>query len=298
MRRATLTEGTLIGGRYRVAATLGSGTMGTVYRATRISDGLPVAVKLISKDPHSSELARRVAREAQALAALEHPHALAVIELGEDAHGTFLVTKLAPGVSLDAILSARRLPPELALMIADQVLAALEHAHGLGILHRDVKPGNVIVAFQPDGRPHARLIDFGLAKFQNHEVWGAQSMITSQGAIVGTPAYIAPEQLFGPFVDARSDVYSAGVLLFELLTGSWPFVAEEVADVLRAHALAPVPSLGETRPDVSFHPKLEALVARALAKKMDARFENAGKLRDALRSVPHPAATGPHQSRP
>ncbi len=147
------------------------------------------------------------------------------------------------------------------------------------------------MAFRPDGRPHARLIDFGLAKFQNHEVWGAQSMITSQGAIVGTPAYIAPEHLFGPRVDARSDVYSAGVLLFELLTGSWPFVAEEVADVLRAHALEPVPTLAATRPELSFHPALESLVARALAKKMDARFKDAGELRAALRSVPHPAAS-------
>lgn len=285
-----LAPGTIVGGKYRVIAPLGAGTMGCVHRAARVSDGLPVALKLIAPTESSPQLARRLEREAKALGAIAHPHALAALDLGHDSLGTYLVTELAPGASLESMMRARRLPPQLALSIADQVLSALAHAHSLGILHRDVKPENVIVAMRPDGAPHARLLDFGLAKFHDREVWGVQSMLTSQGAFVGTPAYLAPEQVFGPSVDARSDVYSAGVLMFEMLTGSWPFVAEEVVDVLRAHALEPVPTLAATRPELEFAPGLEALVARALAKKPRERFADAGEMRTALGAIRRPAA--------
>ncbi|MDQ3037085.1 MAG: serine/threonine protein kinase, partial [Myxococcota bacterium] len=285
-----LAPGTIVGGRYRVVAPLGAGTMGCVHRAVRVSDGKPVALKIIPAGESSPQLVRRLEREAKALGALAHRHALAALDLGEDALGTFLVTELVPGASLESMLRAQRLAPELALAIADQILSALAHAHALGILHRDVKPENVVVAMLPDGTPHARLLDFGLAKFHDREAWGVQSMLTSQGAFVGTPAYLAPEQVFGPSVDERSDVYSAGVVLFELLTGSWPFVAEEIVDVLRAHALEPVPTLAGTRPELEFCAELEALVARALAKKPRERFVDAGDMRVALSALPRPAA--------
>lgn len=285
-----LAAGSVVGERYRVVASLGRGTMGRVYSAVRLSDGLAVALKILAATEAGGALGKRLGREAKALGAIAHPHVAGVVELGEDARGAFLATELAPGVSLERMLRERRLAPELALAIGDQVLSALAHAHALGILHRDVKPENVIVEIAPGGAPHARLLDFGLAKFHDRGTWGAQSTLTQQGAIVGTPAYLAPEQVFGPSVDARSDVYSMGVLLFEMLTGSWPFVAEDVVDVLRAHALSEVPTLAETRGDVAFRPELEAVVARALAKKPRDRWDGAGEMREALRAVPRPAA--------
>ncbi|WP_053234247.1 serine/threonine-protein kinase [Sandaracinus amylolyticus] len=284
-----IATGTLVGGRYRIEARIGEGTMGSVHRATREPDGRAVAIKIIPASAATEELTKRLEREGRALAALRHPHVLEVFDLGVDPLGTYLVTELATGVSLDDMLQRARLAPALALAIADQVISALAHAHEVGILHRDVKPGNVIVGEGPGGAPHAKLLDFGLAKFHDRVAFGAETTLTSRGTFVGTPAYVAPEQVFGPSVDARSDVYSAGVLLFELLTGSWPFVAEEVVDVLRAHALQAPPALSAMRDDVVFREELEELVARALAKNPGKRFADARELLAAFRALPRPA---------
>jgi len=290
MDRVGLAPGATVGGRYRIESVLGAGTMGVVHRAVR-DDGARVALKVLYGEAlQREEMRRRFEREAKALATVAHPNVLAVLELGQDPQGLFLVTELLEGRTLESLIEGERLTPEMALSIADQILAGLGHAHALGILHRDIKPENVYLQTTPKGH-RVKLLDFGLAKFHDRETWGAQSALTAQGAILGSPAYMAPEAVFGPTVDARTDVYSAGVVLFELFTGSWPFVAEEMVDLFRAHAMEPPPSLGATRPELRFHPDLEAFIARALAKSPADRFDDALAMRAALSKVPRPVAT-------
>jgi serine/threonine-protein kinase len=290
MESAGLAPGTVVGGQYRIESVLGAGSAGVVHRAIR-SDGVRVALKLLHGDAlRREDLRRRFEREAKALAAAAHPNVLSVLELGQDASGLYLVTELLEGRTLESLVQESRLAPDLALAIADQILAGLGHAHSLGILHRDVKPENVYLERTSSGM-RAKLLDFGLAKFHDQTTWGQQSMLTQEGTLLGSPAYMAPEAVFGPTVDARTDVYSSGVLLFELLTGTWPFVAEEIVDILRMHAIDPAPPLSAARPDVTFHPDLEKLIARALAKRPEDRWADANEMRAALARVPRPAAT-------
>ncbi|UJR86223.1 serine/threonine-protein kinase [Sandaracinus amylolyticus] len=282
--------GSWIAGRYRIDAPLGSGTMGAVYRGTR-ADGVPVAIKLMHPESvERPESRRRFEREAAALAAVTHPNVIGVLELADFSGAPCLVMELLEGYTLEALLARNRLAPEHAIAIADQMLAGLAFAHAHGILHRDIKPENVFLARQPDGSTLAKLLDFGLAKFTESAMWGSGSVLTQHGAILGTPAYMAPEQVFGPTVDARTDVYGAGVVLFELLTGSWPFVAEEITDMFRAHAIDPVPALRAMRPELDARPELEAVVKRAMAKRREDRFTDAREMRVALSRVPRPIA--------
>jgi eukaryotic-like serine/threonine-protein kinase len=282
--------GSTIANRYVLESALGSGAMGSVFRARR-TDGLPVAIKVLHGEALTRwDLRRRFEREASALASVVHPNVIGVLEFGEADGALFLAMELLAGDTLETLLARERLAPEVAVTIADQMLAGLAFAHAHGILHRDMKPDNVFLAKSPDGTTTVKLLDFGLAKFADGETWGPRTVLTVQGAIMGTPAYMAPEQVFGPSVDARTDVYGAGVVLFEMLTGSWPFVAEELTDLFRAHAIEPPPTLRAMRPELEARPELDAVVQRALAKAPADRFADAREMRLALAKVPRPVA--------
>ena len=270
-------------------AVLGQGAMGVVFRGRR-SDGSRVAVKLLHGEAlESADLRKRFDREARALRELAHPNVLSVLAVGTDGDVPYLVTELLEGRTLESLLSSSRLEPDRALAIADQILSGLGVAHHHGIIHRDVKPENVFLV--KDGvSERAKLIDFGLVRFGANASAGPSSVLTAMGTMMGSPAYMAPEQGFGQEATERSDVYSAGVVLYELLTGAWPFVAEEISDMIRAHALAPVPSLSESRPELEPKPALEAVVMRALAKRPPDRFADAREMQRALRAVGKPAA--------
>ncbi len=284
-----------IGGKWRIQARLGEGATGEVFRAVPLDGTAAVAVKIVHAGAiASAETRKRFEREAHALAGLSHENVVGVIEIGEHSvpggpTRPYLVMELLTGASLESLLVRKRLEPGSALALGREMLAGLAHAHALGLVHRDVKPGNLVVTMS-GATPHLRLVDFGLVRFADTSTWGQHSVLTAKGAMVGTPAYMSPEHAFGPVVDARSDVYSAGVVLFEMLTGSWPFVAEEVADVLRAHALDPVPALASARADLAVAPELDALVARAMAKRPDDRFADAGAMLAALDALPERAA--------
>lgn len=286
-------EGTVVAGRYRVEARLGEGTFGAVHRVTRLADGAALAMKILKPEASADPETRgRLRREATALSALAHPNVVSVAELGEDADGRmFLVTELLAGRALDAVLAAGPPPPIEALRIVDQVLGGLAFAHAMGVAHRDLKPGNVFLADGAGGPPTVKLLDFGLAKFHDPEAWGHHTKLTKAGAVMGTPEYMAPEQIFGPKVDARADVYAAGILLFELLTGRTPFPYDDLTDLFRAHAAEPPPSLAAVAPTRRFAPALETLLARALAKRPDDRFADARAMRTALARVPPPAVS-------
>jgi len=283
-----LAPGASIAG-HRIEAPLGGGAMGFVYRA-RAADGTPVALKVLHPAVLERwDLRRRFEREAQALAAVTHVNVIGVRELGEADGRLFLAMELLDGETLEARLVRERLDPDEALAIADAVLAGLAYAHAHGILHRDVKPDNVFLARTVHGVV-PKLLDFGLAKQTSDDPWGPRTVLTSQGMLLGTPAYMAPEQIRASAVDARVDVYAMGVLIFEMLTGTFPFVAEEVSELFRMHLCEPPPSLEEARHDLGVAPALEAFVQRALAKDPDARFVDAGAMRRALAKIPRPAA--------
>jgi len=284
--------GARLGEKYRVVARLGGGAIGTVYKAKQVVGGPPVAVKMLHAEYVDHPEARaRFEREASALSAIRHPNVIGVIEFGTHEGALYLVMEYGEGRTLDALIEEAPLDPSVALALADQLLAGLGYAHAHGVLHRDLKAENVLVTRGEDGALVAKLLDFGLAKFADKGTWGDSTTLTAQGSVMGTPAYMAPEQALGARVDARADVYSAGVLLFELLTGAWPFYADDLVGLIRAHAMDPVPSLASARPELRAHPELEAVIRRALGKRADARFADATAMRLALRAVPRPAAT-------
>jgi serine/threonine-protein kinase len=281
----------VLDGRYKILARLGEGGMGAVYAALDMTSGERVAVKTLAEDHESPHARERFEREARALFALEHPHVVAIRDFGIADGTAYLVTELLEGMTLEELIDTGGPPPlDLAAELSRQLLTALAFAHAQGVVHRDLKAANVIALPVPGDRYHAKLLDFGLVRFLDTEQWGAGAALTQQGVVFGSPGYISPEQTLGQGGDARSDVYSAGVLLFELFTGSWPFLEEDRVRMFRAHLAAPIPSLASTRADARFCPELEALVRKAMAKSPLDRFPDAVAFLTAFEDLPTPPA--------
>jgi eukaryotic-like serine/threonine-protein kinase len=276
--------GAVLGGRYRITSLLGEGGMGLVYRGERLQLGFPVAIKFLhSPYARSPKFVARFEREARAMSKLSHPHCVSVIDFGvQDA--PYIVMDFVTGQTLREVLDEGAMPPARALMILRQVLFGLAHAHAEGVIHRDIKPGNIMLGEHTGMGEHVRIFDFGLAKLRDNEVDGD----VSHAHVVGTPAYMAPEQARADKIDARVDLYATGVLLFEMLTGRKPFVGDDAYAVLVMQRDAPPPLLRSLEPDLS--PELEQVVARALEKDVDKRFQTAAEFVAALDSVPE--ATG------
>ena len=260
--------GTILRERYRLDSELGRGGMGTVYRATDLELHREVAVKILSGQ--TSDGRERLIREARAAAALNHPHIVTIHDVGEASGLPFLVMELVAGPRL-----SQAKPTELGRVveIAAQICAALEHAHANSIVHRDLKPDNVLLS-GGSGTSNVKLADLGLAL----PAHGAR--ISRAGVIVGTAAYMAPEQALGQPVDGRSDLYALGVLLYELTTGRRPFTGDDPLTVVSQHVHAPVVPPRVLRPDL---PRaLEAVIVRLLAKDPAQRFATATETRSAL----------------
>jgi serine/threonine-protein kinase len=292
---------TLIGreldGRYRVDAQLGVGGMGAVYRATHLKLGRPVAIKvLLEQFGQQASFLVRFEREAKALASLGHPHIVSITDYGICDGMPFLVMELLEGETLAARIKRAPFPPGQVLELAAQILRALSFVHERGLVHRDLKPGNVFLQRLPGGGEQLKLLDFGLAKYaQGDGAWVEQSL-TNAGEIVGTPSYISPEQIACEPTDARTDVYSMGVLLFEMLSGRLPFEGRP-ADQLKMHLAAPVPPLAHLLPNHRVSPELELLLQRAMAKQREQRFQDAAEMLTALEHLPQPwlwASDEPH----
>lgn len=283
--------GRVLDERYRLERILGEGGLGVVWRATHLRLGKPVAVKVMQPEHLGAEgLRARFEREARSLAALSHPSIVDIIDYGVDViqgrEEPFLVMELLEGRTLDRAL-ADGLEVERAMSIVCDILRALAYAHGQGFVHRDLKPQNVFLQAIPGGGELVRVLDFGLAKFVG-DAPESEAHITRRGAVLGTPAYMAPEQATGSEVDARVDVYACAILLFEVLSGRLPFQARG-ADLLREHLLVQMPSISSVRTDLHVAPELDAFLARAGAKSPRDRFADAGRMLEAFVGLPSPA---------
>jgi serine/threonine-protein kinase len=278
--------GRKLDGRYEVLERLGEGGAGVVYRGRQTHLGRFVAIKVLHQDTASStEWRRRFQREAIALSVLAHPNVVPVTDFGVDHGVPFLVMELLEGRTLGALIKEGPLPLWRALEIARQLLRVLAFSHIKGVVHSDLKPSNVFLQALPDQADHVRLLDFGMAKFVAGSSARAPTDLTRAGVMIGTPAYMAPEQVKGEPTDARTDVYAAGLLLFELLAGRRPFVADSSEGYVMAHLTAPVPSLAKLRPRLAHASLFEAVVVRAMAKKPAERFEDAYTMAVALEDV-------------
>ncbi len=283
--------GRVVAGKYAIEALIGNGGMGAVYLARHLGLDEAVAIKILHRVLQSdSTFADRFQREARAAARLHHPCSVRVTDYGEDTDGLlYIVMELVDGRDLARVLESEwPLAPERVARILSQTLSALGAAHDAGIIHRDLKPENVLVVagFDEDDRPvdFVKVCDFGIAKdMRAARTPGVRpAAVTTTGFVVGTPAYMSPEQGRGKPLDPRSDLYSVGVVLYELLTGRVPFEADDVIGVVMMHVTEdPIPPSKIT----SVHPVLEAACLKALAKNPDDRFASAREMQDALRPL-------------
>jgi eukaryotic-like serine/threonine-protein kinase len=270
-------------GRYEIVAELGRGAMGAVFRARDPRIDRTVAIKTISvvgaDEKKMEEYRQRFFREAQAAGRLSHPGIVAIFDVGEDtsgaAGGPFIVMEYVDGRTLNELVEAApnaRLPLEMALDLVQQIAMALDYAQSQQIVHRDIKPANIIVTH--DGR--AKIADFGIAKISLTE-------ITLPGHVLGTPAYMAPEQLSGKPIDGRSDLFSLGVIAYWLLTGVKPFTGESITEVsIQVATKEPKPP---TEVDATLSPDLDYILARALAKDPEQRYQRGKQLSSDLQDV-------------
>jgi serine/threonine-protein kinase len=275
-------------GRYRIDAALGRGAMGVVYRAHDPEIDRPVAIKLVRADllegDERAAYVARFRREAQAAARCTHPNVVTIYDFATHAGNPFLAMEYVDGVSLARGRGAALEPAEAVFLIG-QVLDALTAAHAMGVVHRDIKPANILLV----GGRTVKVTDFGISRFDSAE-------LTQDGATIGTPSYMSPEQCRGGAVDARSDLFSTGAVLYELLCGVRPFPGRTITDVmqkvLHEDAVDPA-SLG-----IALPPALRAVLDRAMAKAPTDRFASATEMAAALRAgvaAPAPAPPLPHE---
>jgi eukaryotic-like serine/threonine-protein kinase len=281
-----------LAGEYTIQAAIASGGCGTVYRAQHRVLGRPAAVKVLHREmAESPEMLERFVREARAVNVIRHPNIVDIYEFGQlDDGRPYFVMELLEGASLqDALSEKGRLSPAEALEILEPLGAALAAAHHHGIVHRDLKASNVALVDAPDGRT-VKLLDFGIAKLLEPEP--GTTGLTSAGRRLGTPDAMAPEQILGLDIDARTDIYALGVLTYQLLTGRTPFSADDPAEIERLHLEAPAPRPSHAVP---VPPAVDAIVLRCLEKKRDARFESVESFLAAFRSAigGDRASTGP-----
>lgn len=271
-----------LGDRYQVGELVGRGGMADVRAGHDMRLGRPVAIKLLRADLAADEtFQERFRREAQSAASLNHPSIVAVYDTGEATDPTgatvpYIVMELVEGRTLrDVLRDGRKILPERALSITADILAALDYSHRAGIIHRDIKPANVMLT--PEGK--VKVMDFGIAR----AIADTSSAMTQTAAVIGTAQYLSPEQARGETVDARSDIYSTGCVLYELLTGRPPFVGDSPVSVAYQHVREEARPPSQLNPDVSV--EVDNVVAKALAKRVDDRYSSAGDMRKDIERV-------------
>jgi serine/threonine protein kinase len=294
--------GRVINDRYKVVEQIGEGGMGRVYRALQAPLERVVALKVLSiSDGRDPSFSKRFSLEAAVTARLTHPNTITLYDYGCTPDGIFFIAmEYLNGRTLQDVLKHEGpLAQDRVIHIAQQICRSLGEAHALGIIHRDLKPSNVMLLSQHDDHDFAKVLDFGLVKFFAGE--SPKEELTNQGTFVGSPHYISPEQARNRQPDQRSDVYSLGVVLYHMLTGRPPFVAESSVDIILRHVLETPVSPREARPDLNIAPELQEIVLRCLAKEREDRYQSMDEVfthlkvaRSLLTGVPAPTPASPY----
>lgn len=278
----TLGEGRKLVGNYEFLEFIGSGGMGVIYKARNPVLKRLVAIKMLHSHLMSEIVMRRFKQEAEAVSGLSHRCIIAVHDFGASEHGQpYMVMDFIDGKPLSEVLRKGPLTAEAAVNIAIQLAHALQHAHERGVLHRDLKPSNIMVTDYDCAFPEVKIVDFGIAKILESD----KTKVTQTGELLGTPQYMSPEQCQGGELDARSDIYSLGCVLFEAITGKPPFAGPNMVSVIVDQISKPARALAEVRPDMKFPPLLEDLMARALAKDPGDRYQSMNALLEDLNRV-------------
>ncbi len=273
--------GRVVDGRYKVLARIGSGGMGVVYRVEHLRLGKAAAMKVLNPDvADKDEMVHRFRLEAQAISRLNHPNIVQTFDFGQTEGALFLIMEYVKGDDLAAVLKREGpLPFTRAARLFAQACSALTEAHDHGIIHRDLKPENFMVHRRRDGSEHVKVLDFGLAKLRERDESAA---LTTGKQILGTPYYMAPEQVRGELLDPRADVYALGATLYKVLTGAPPFNAPSPMGVLSKHVTDPVVPPRTRAPERGLPPEADAIVLRAMAKNVEERYASAAAVQSDL----------------
>ena len=280
--------GMQIAEQFRITDRIGTGGMGAVYKAEQPDMNRFVAIKVLHpKYVSRPDLVARFRREARAMSHLSHPNTARVFLYGQLEDGScYIVMEYLEGLNIAQLVRAEGpMEPRRAINLMMQVCGALEEAHRAGIVHRDLKPENIFVCNQGGIVDFPKVLDFGLAKVTEREMRPGSLVLTQEGMVFGTPEFMSPEQAQGKTLDARSDVYSLGTILFEMVSGKLPFEAKNAMDYIGMHVKAEPMRLAERHPNGVFPPGLEETIRRTLAKLPDDRTPSAAALAGQLRDV-------------
>jgi eukaryotic-like serine/threonine-protein kinase len=283
--------GQLVDGRYTILNAMASGSMGAVYKAERVPVGKLVAIKFLHASyAKDAEFLARFERETRVMSKLAHPNCVSVVDFGVWEGAPYLVMEYVAGTTLRSLIDDGQLPPGRALLLTRQIAAGLAHAHSQEVVHRDVKPANIMISQEVGTGDHVRILDFGLARLRGNVGRDA----TQANIVVGTPNYMAPEQTIGGgTIDARTDIYAVGVVLFEMVAGVRPFTADDTMALLGMHRAAPIPKLADRMETAAPIPDgLQELIEKAMAKSPDDRFQTAIELTEAIDELVGPRITG------
>jgi len=288
--------GKIVDGRYRVIEVIGRGGMGVVYRVEHLRMGKIAAMKVLHRDLASDpDVVQRFEREAAAISRLNHPHTVQVFDFGNAQGNLYLIMELVRGLDMGRVVTRDGpLPWARAAPLLAQICGALQEAHELGIVHRDLKPENVLITRTARGRDYAKVLDFGLAKLDQR---GAPDT-TDKQAIVGTPYFMAPEQIRGEEVDARTDIYSLGALMFEVLTGQHVYQGTTAVGVLTKHLTGEPDAPSMRAPKAGIPPEVDHLCRKALARDPAQRWQSASAFAEAIEEIYAETVTEttPHRS--
>ncbi|WP_235879835.1 serine/threonine-protein kinase [Polyangium aurulentum] len=276
----------ILGGQFQILQKIGSGGMGSVYKAAQPAMNRMVAVKILHpKLANRKDLVSRFRREARAMSHLTHPNTVKVLLYGELEDGSlYIVMEYLEGKNLNQVVRKEGpMSSDRAIPILIQVCGALQEAHSQGIIHRDLKPENIFLSTNGGLRDFPKVLDFGLAKVTERELRPGSVMLTQEGMVFGTPEFMSPEQAQGKPLDARSDIYSLAVILYEMLTGKLPFEARTPMEYIQHHVTKPPIALEVRVQGKTFPPGLGAVIAKALEKRPEDRFPSAADFADALK---------------
>jgi eukaryotic-like serine/threonine-protein kinase len=292
--------GTTLAGNYEIQEVIGHGGMGVVYKARHALMDRIVAIKMLQAQLISDSMSvKRFQQESQSASRISHPHVITVYDFGISPSGQpFIVMDYLQGISLaDIIKEDGQIGVERSIKILSQACDALDHAHKMGVIHRDVKPTNFVLINYDDEKDFVKVVDFGVAKLMNETPDGQR--LTQAGEVCGSPVYMSPEQCTGGELDQRSDIYSMGIVIYETLTGKLPILGKTMVDTMSKHISEMPPTFAQARPDLYIPERLEQVVFKALAKDPNDRHQSMDELRiDLENAIPRPGRSQVLRSAP